>query len=99
MHRRRTTPWLLVALGFGVLVLPWLVYLTGVIVLGKYASGGAVTFFADYLRDLLSLRAGAWMLALGPPAIVAFWLGVRSLRAPRTEPTPPTPRPRIEPRL
>jgi hypothetical protein len=98
---RRTLYWLLAALAFGVLVLPWLVYLTGVVVLGKYAEGGAVTFFADYLRDLLTLRAGAWVLALGPVAIVAFWLGVRSLGAPAEEaPEPPPPRrQRIEPRL
>lgn len=70
---RRDKFWLLAALVFGVLVLPFLVHLTGVNVLGKYAAGGAAAFFGDYLRGLVTLRWYSWVLALGPPVIVASW--------------------------
>ena len=43
---------LLAALAFGVLVLPFLVYLTGRTCSGRYAAGGALGFFGDFLRGL-----------------------------------------------
>ncbi len=72
----------LAALAFGVLVLPFLVYLTGAYVLGHYASGGPLGFLGDYLRGLVTLRWHAWSLALGPLAIVAVWRGLLRLAAP-----------------
>jgi MFS superfamily sulfate permease-like transporter len=70
---RRDKFWLLAALLFGVLALPFLVHLTGVYVLGKYAGGGAAAFFGDYLRGLVTLQWYSWVLALGPLLIVALW--------------------------
>lgn len=64
--------WLLAALLFGLLVLPFLVHLTGAYVLGKYA-GGAAAFFGAFLRDLVTLQWYSWVLALGPVVIVALW--------------------------
>ena len=73
MNPRRDKFWLLAALAFGVLVLPFLVHLTGVYVLGKYANGGAAAFLGDYLRGIVTLRWYSWVLALGPLVIVASW--------------------------
>jgi hypothetical protein len=73
MNPRRDKFWLLAALVFGVLVLPFLVHLTGVYVLGKYTGGGATVFFGDYLRGLVTLRWYSWVLALGPVVIIAMW--------------------------
>ena len=74
---------LLAALAFGVLALPFLVHLTGVQVFGSYASGGALGFFGDFMRGLVTLRWYSWSLALGPVAIVAVWLGLWKISSPR----------------
>jgi hypothetical protein len=74
---------LLAALAFGVLGLPFLVYLTGAYVFGSYASGGALGFVGDFMRGLATFRWYAWSLALGPLAIVAVWLALWRLAAPR----------------
>jgi len=81
MNPRRDRFWLLAALVFGLLVLPFLVHGTGVYVLGQYAGGGAAAFFGNYLRDLATLRWYSWVLALGPVVIVASW-GILARRAP-----------------
>jgi hypothetical protein len=70
---RRDKFWLLAALAFGVLALPFLVHLTGVYVLGNYAGGGMAAFFGDFLRGLVTLQWYSWVLALGPVLIVALW--------------------------
>ena len=87
MNPRRDKFWLLAALVFGVLVLPFLVYLTGVYVLGKYSAGGAAVFFGDYLRGLVTLRWYSWVLALGPLVIIASWR--IALRGRLSRPTAP----------
>jgi len=73
MHPRRDKFWLLAALLFGLLALPFLVHLTGVYVLGQYSGGGAAAFFGDFLLGLVKLQWYSWVLALGPFVIVAFW--------------------------
>ena len=73
MIPRRDRFWLLAALLFGLLVLPFLVHATGVYVFGPYGDGGAAAFFGGYLRGLVTLRWYAWILALGPLVIVASW--------------------------
>lgn len=74
--KRRTGTLLLAAFAAGVFVLPFLVYLTGVFVLGRYSGGGALGFFGDFLRGLAALRWHSWVLAAGPAVLVALWLGV-----------------------
>ena len=75
MKSRHHLRWVLAALLFGALALPYLVYATGVRVLGPYA-GGAASFYAHYLGDLAALRPAAWTLALGPAVLVAVWRGL-----------------------
>ena len=73
MNPRRIKFWLLAALGFGVLVLPFLVHLTGTRVFGPYTDGGAGAFFGAYLRGLATLQWYSWVLALGPFALAGMW--------------------------
>jgi hypothetical protein len=102
MVRRHDTFWLLGALAFGLFALPWLVYGTGVTLLGNYAAGDAAAFYADFLGSLGSLRWHAWALLLGPLVLVALWVGLWRLTAarPGQNETPiakPPPRERVEP--
>lgn len=73
LHPRRTPFWLVAALVFGLVILPFLVHLTGRTVLGDYSGGAAGSFFVDYLRGLLMFQWYSWVLALGPLIIVAVW--------------------------
>jgi hypothetical protein len=73
MNLKRDLYWILSALFFGVLVLPFFVYYTGVSALGPYVNGGPFDFLGDFLRDLGRARGAAWTLALGPAAITLVW--------------------------
>jgi hypothetical protein len=73
MSLKRDAAWLAAALGLGVVVLPWVVYVTGHALFGPYANGGPGRFFADFLGDLAHLRAHALTIALGPLLAVAVW--------------------------
>lgn len=67
--------WVIGALLFGALMLPYLVYATGVRVLGPY-DGGAPAFYTHYVADLVALRPAAWTLALGPALFAVAWRGL-----------------------
>jgi hypothetical protein len=73
MHYKRHAAWFIAALVFAACLLPLLVYYTGEFTLGPYARGGPWRFVGDYYADLLHLRGSAWVLLLGPVALVAFW--------------------------
>jgi hypothetical protein len=93
-------------IGFGLLVLPALIYWIGMLMLGSYGEdAGLGTFYLDYFRDLAEPAARAWALLLGPFATVSL-LRLIFRRAPAPEPPaatpeePPAPAPRrVEPRL
>ena len=93
MHPRHHKYLFLAALAFGVLVLPFLVYLTGTYVFGSYASGGALGFFGDFARGLATAQWHAWAIALGPVVILGIWWALWRLSAP----PPPPPLQRREP--
>jgi hypothetical protein len=73
MNLKRHMPWVSSALAFGAVVLPFLVYFTGVLTIGPYSGGGAGRFFVNYWGDLLRLRGAAWLLLLGPAILVVLW--------------------------
>ena len=75
MESRHHLRWVIAALLFGALALPYLVYATGLRVLGPY-EGGVASFYANYLADLAALRPAAWTLALGPALLTATWRGL-----------------------
>ena len=70
---RREAVWLGVAVAVGLLVLPPVVYATGVKTLGAYAHGGLGAFLGDYYAALINLRSAAWILATGPIAALLVW--------------------------
>jgi len=83
MSFNRDAAWVLVAVAFAAVVLPVLVFYTGTATLGPYARGGLGAFLADYVADLARLRLGAWVLLLGPAALVAAWRLLVALAWPR----------------
>ena len=70
MKLRRNTGWLVAALLFGALLLPFLVYYTGTMTLGPYSHGGPLGFYGDFLASLARLQLSAWSLLLGPAALL-----------------------------
>ena len=55
------------SLAFGLIVLPFAVYVVGQRVLGEYAAdSGALGLAEGIWRDFLSLRLPAWILVLSP---------------------------------
>jgi hypothetical protein len=70
MKLRRSAGWLVAALLFGALLLPFLVYYTGTMTLGPYSHGGALGFYGDFLASLARLQLSAWSLLLGPAALL-----------------------------
>jgi hypothetical protein len=70
MKLRRNVGWLVAALLFGALLLPFLVYYTGTMTLGPYSHGGPLGFYGDFLASLARLRWSAWSLLLGPAALL-----------------------------
>jgi hypothetical protein len=91
--------------GFGLAVLPALVYLVGQALLGAYRpDAGMGAFYSDLYGHLGAFSPGAWLLVMGPYLAVQFlrllWLPVGGLapRAPRG-PGGGAPGPRVEPRF
>ncbi len=70
-HPRRFEVWLAVSLlGFGLLVLPALIYATGTLLLDAYGGGEHLgSFYGDYFRDLATTPQ-TWVLVLGPYVLV-----------------------------
>lgn len=56
--------------GFGIVLLPLLVYLVGALTLGPY-EGGIGSFLAKLYGDFVRLAPTAWLLLLGP--YLLFW--------------------------
>ena len=54
------------ALLFGLLVMPALIYLPGYFVLRPYANGGIFALYLDYYKGLIELRPSCWIAVLGP---------------------------------
>jgi hypothetical protein len=95
-------------IGFGLLLLPALIYWIGAIVLGAYGENAGVgTFYLDFFRDLAEPTARAWALLLGPWVTLSLLRGILRRPAgaeeaadPPAEPVPPPAGPRrVEPRL
>jgi hypothetical protein len=75
--------------GFGLFVLPALVYLVGEQLLGEYRpDGGMGTFYADLYGHLAGLSGLAWMLVLGPWFAILLlrllWLPLRQINRRRS---------------
>jgi hypothetical protein len=51
--------------GFGLLVMPFLIYLAGVLTLGPY-EGGLLSFLGSLLAAFFTATPTAWLLVAGP---------------------------------
>lgn len=54
------------ALLFGLLVMPALIYVPGYYVLKPYANGGLFALYFDYYKGLVEPRPSCWIALLGP---------------------------------
>lgn len=75
--------------GFGLLVLPSLVFMVGQVLLGEYRPGAGVgEFYADLYGHLAQGSPGAWLLVLGPWLVIQLlrllWLPMRAVLRRRT---------------
>lgn len=67
-------------LAFGLLVLPFAVYVVGQRMLGEYGDGAGPLALAESIwLDLLSLRLPAWILVLSPYLTIQLARGVRRI--------------------
>ena len=62
---RRELGFFALLFGFGLLVLPFLIYFAGVLTLGPY-EGGLATFLGSLLGAVFTARPTAWLLVIGP---------------------------------
>jgi hypothetical protein len=71
------------ALLFGLLVMPALIYLAGLVALGSYANGGLFSMYADFFKGLFEPRLSNWIVLIGPfvflSLIRAFRLALRKI--------------------
>ena len=51
--------------GFGLLVMPFLIYLAGILTLGPY-EGGLLTFLGSLVGAVFTAKPSAWLLVIGP---------------------------------
>jgi len=66
--------------GFGLLIMPFLIYLAGVLTLEPY-EGGLLAFLGSLLAAFFTLKLTAWLLVLGPYLLyTALRLLTRPLR-------------------
>jgi hypothetical protein len=67
-------------LAFGVLALPFAVYLVGERMLGEYGEGaGALDLAESIWLDLVALRPAAWILVLSPYIVIQLARVVRRI--------------------
>ena len=65
-------------LAFGLLALPFAIYLVGQRLLGEYGEGAGPLALAENLwLDLLALRLPAWLLVLSPYLTIQLARGIR----------------------
>jgi len=62
---RRELGFFVLLFGFGLLVMPFLIYLAGVMTLGPY-EGGLLAFFGSLLGAFFTAKPSAWLLVIGP---------------------------------
>jgi len=61
------------ALLFGLLVVPPLIYLPGNYILKPYADGGLAALYFDFLKGLVELRPSCWIALAGPFAFLSLF--------------------------
>ena len=81
---QRELRYFLMLAGFGLVVMPFLIYLAGVLTLGPY-DGGLPAFLKSLYEAFITLQPSAWLLLLAPyPLFWALRLLTRPFRRRRT---------------
>jgi len=62
---RRELGFFALLFGFGLLVLPFLIYLAGFLTLGPY-EGGLLAFLSSLMAAIFTAKPSAWLLVIGP---------------------------------
>jgi hypothetical protein len=80
---------LIIAMVFGIAIMPLIIHAAGSRTLGEYANGGTSALLMDFLRGLADGAKAFWFVALGPYAFVLLlrfaWSVGRRQRAPPVE--------------
>jgi len=58
---------------FGLLVMPALIYLPGFYILRPYANGGVFALYWDFFKGLVELRPSCWIALAGPFAFLTLY--------------------------
>ena len=58
---------------FGLLVLPPLIYLPGFYILKPYQNGGVFALYWDFSKGLVELRPSCWIALIGPFAFLSLY--------------------------
>ena len=73
------------AIAFGLLVLPFLIYVAGNTTLGPYEQGGLGLYLLDFLKGLVRPHLVYWLIVVGPYLMITLarglWLLRKRLRA------------------
>ena len=87
LHRLRTAPrserelWLAgFAVGFGLLVLPFLIYVAGNETLGVYEHGGLGSYLGDFFKGLFRPHLAYWLIVFGPYLLIMLARGLWFVR-------------------
>ena len=62
---RRELGFFALLFGFGLLVMPFLIYFAGVLTLGPY-EGGLLAFLGSLMGAVFTAKPSAWLLVIGP---------------------------------
>jgi hypothetical protein len=97
-HSKRLRVELLYVVGglvAGLILVPGLIYVVGIVALGPYTGGPHVgSFYGDFWRHLLAGTLRTWLLALSPLVMLTtgrLIFALRTTKAPPAEPPTETP--------
>jgi hypothetical protein len=65
---------------FGLIVLPFFIYIAGNATLGPNESGGLGAYLLDFMKGLIRPHAAYWLIVLGPYLLIAMARGLWFLR-------------------
>ena len=68
-----------IALLFGLVIMPVLIFIAGSYALKSYAHGGLFTLFVDFYKGLVDLRPSCWIVLVGPFVFLTFFRFCRYL--------------------
>jgi hypothetical protein len=65
--------WITLGLLAGALLIPPLIWVTGLIIIGPYANGGLWALWTDLIQSLQDGSWAAWVTLLAPATLAAIW--------------------------